>query len=378
MIAVVFPRNNRIAVRASAKWILLGPDADFMEQISFSEFECNDALTNVEDSYSLHVESLEAARAELLAAMSELDALDLLLLSLDWTLSEATRRICLQEFVLLVSEDRVVRSLLSVMSGRPLPPDADVDGAINLCIATECSAVRLFLEQLRIRQPIIAIVRQSWDEIRDEFFESREERSRFEGASLHAGLFLSFTEAAGNSLSLKNLIETAQAVLAPYKFRRTFEILIQWSALVARHLSGIAPIEERELLSDPYKLDMYEGMFLVDSKRYAADPDAVQQSILGMLETVGANVVAERPWQEGKLCYPIEGMRKGLYYLVCFTMNSKLEFELNRLCKLNEVILRQLVLRHPKVIFDAMVDALTSDCGDGQVARIDDSISQTD
>ena len=37
--------------------------------------------------------------------------------------------------------------------------------------------------------------------------------------------------------------------------------------------------------------------------------------------------------------------------------------ELNRLSKLNDAVMRQLVLRHPKVIFDAMVDALTQHDG---------------
>ena len=67
---------------------------------------------------------------------------------------------------------------------------------------------------------------------------------------------------------------------------------------------------------------MYEGMFLVDSNRYASDPEGTQQAVLGMLTRVGAKVVASRPWQEGKLCYPIEGQRKGLYYLACFTMDG--------------------------------------------------------
>ena len=108
---------------------------------------------------------------------------------------------------------------------------------------------------------------------------------------------------------------------------------------------------------------MYEGMFVVDSNRYAADPEATQQAVLGMLERVGANVVASRPWQEGKLCYPIEGHRKGLYYLACFKMDGANMTELTRLSKLNETVLRQLVIRHPKVIFDAMVEALTSHDG---------------
>jgi small subunit ribosomal protein S6 len=108
---------------------------------------------------------------------------------------------------------------------------------------------------------------------------------------------------------------------------------------------------------------MYEGMFLVDSNRFSADPEGSQKAVLGMLERVGAQVVASRPWQEGKLCYPIDGHRKGLYYLACFKMDGGQMPELNRLSGLNDVVLRQLVIRHPQVIFDAMVQALTSHDG---------------
>lgn len=108
---------------------------------------------------------------------------------------------------------------------------------------------------------------------------------------------------------------------------------------------------------------LYEGMFLVDSGRYTSDPDGTQKSVLGMLERCGASVVASRPWQEGKLCYSIEGHRKGLYYLTCFKMDGGQIPELNRLSKLNELVLRQLVIRHPQVIFDAMVQSLASQDG---------------
>jgi len=107
----------------------------------------------------------------------------------------------------------------------------------------------------------------------------------------------------------------------------------------------------------------YEGMFLLDSNRFAADAEGTQQVVHGILDRVGAKVVASRPWQDGRLCYPIEKQRKGLYYLTCFTMEGDQMPELNRLCKLNETVLRQLVIRHSKVIFDAMVDALTSHDG---------------
>jgi len=108
---------------------------------------------------------------------------------------------------------------------------------------------------------------------------------------------------------------------------------------------------------------LYEGMFLLDSNRYSADPSGSEKAVLGMLERVGAQVVTSRPWQEGKLCFPIKGHRKGLYYLACFKMDGGQIPELNRLSSLNEVVLRQLVIRHPQVIFDAMVQALTSHDG---------------
>jgi small subunit ribosomal protein S6 len=108
---------------------------------------------------------------------------------------------------------------------------------------------------------------------------------------------------------------------------------------------------------------MYEGMFLLDSGRFAADPDGAAKGVLSILTRCGATVVTSRPWQEGKLCYPISNQRKGLYYLACFRMDGGQMGELNRLCGLNDTILRQLVIRHPKVVFDAMVDALTSHDG---------------
>lgn len=107
----------------------------------------------------------------------------------------------------------------------------------------------------------------------------------------------------------------------------------------------------------------YEGLFLLDSNRYSSDPDGTEKAVLGMLERVGASVVASRPWQEGKLCYPIENQRKGLYYLACFTMDGSQGPELDRLFKLNDSVLRQVIIRHPKVIFDAMVQALTTQDG---------------
>lgn len=124
---------------------------------------------------------------------------------------------------------------------------------------------------------------------------------------------------------------------------------------------------------------LYEGMFLLDSNRFAADPEGTTNGIIGILERCGATLVAHRPWQENKLTYPIKGHRKGLYYLACFKMEGTKVDELTRLGKLNDSILRQMVIHHPKVVFDAMVDALS---GDGTIhspeQRADNGIPRED
>lgn len=107
------------------------------------------------------------------------------------------------------------------------------------------------------------------------------------------------------------------------------------------------------------KENLYEGMFLVDSSQFANDPDGTTEAIMAILERAGATVVAHRPWQDGKLAYEIEGRRKGLHYLVCFRMPGAGMDVITRQSHLSEVVLRQLVIKHPPELFDAMVAVLT-------------------
>jgi small subunit ribosomal protein S6 len=109
----------------------------------------------------------------------------------------------------------------------------------------------------------------------------------------------------------------------------------------------------------PVREHLYEGMFLVDSGKFAMDPDGVTNEILAVLNRAGATVVAHRPWQDGKLAYEINGMKKGLHYIVCFTMPGSGMKTLIRQCQLSETIVRQMVITHPQSIFDATVAAIS-------------------
>jgi small subunit ribosomal protein S6 len=104
--------------------------------------------------------------------------------------------------------------------------------------------------------------------------------------------------------------------------------------------------------------NLYEGMFLVDSAKFASDPDGVTTHVLGILERSGGTVVGHRPWQDGKLAYEVDGHRKGLHYLAYFKMPSEGVKDVNRACKLSEFVIRHLIIKQPQSLFDAMVAAL--------------------
>ncbi len=119
------------------------------------------------------------------------------------------------------------------------------------------------------------------------------------------------------------------------------------------------------------KEHLYEGMFLFDSNAYANDPEAVTGELMQILEKAGANVVAHRPWNDGKLAYEIEGRRKGLHYIVCFKMIPSGMDVITRQCHLNDTVLRQMVITHPEELFNAVVDAITGN--PAEAAPVEDS-----
>lgn len=99
----------------------------------------------------------------------------------------------------------------------------------------------------------------------------------------------------------------------------------------------------------------YEGMFILDSGRFGADPDAAASEVCGMIEKAGGATVAHRPWQDAKLAYPINGHKKGLYYLAFFTAPGNAIASLTNIVKLNDRVVRHLVISHSQSLFDRMV-----------------------
>lgn len=103
---------------------------------------------------------------------------------------------------------------------------------------------------------------------------------------------------------------------------------------------------------------LYECMFLLDSGKWATNPQGTEDGVREILSRCQAEIVAMTPFQEGRLAYEIEGQRKGLHLLTYFKMDGSQVPEMTRLCKLNDTILRHLLISHPKRLFDLMTEAL--------------------
>lgn len=91
----------------------------------------------------------------------------------------------------------------------------------------------------------------------------------------------------------------------------------------------------------------YEAMFLIDSGQ--ENFEAACEPINRVLERNNAEVLAVKLWEERRLAYEIKGRRRGTYVLVYFKMDPAEVVELENDAKLDEKILRVLILRNEDV-----------------------------
>lgn len=101
---------------------------------------------------------------------------------------------------------------------------------------------------------------------------------------------------------------------------------------------------------------VYECLFLLDSNRYARDPGGVSGGLVDLIEKCGGEILASRLWFEQKLAYPVNGHRKGTYWLTIFRLESTELTNFNRQCRLNETILRQLALKVEPRLVNVLVE----------------------
>jgi small subunit ribosomal protein S6 len=102
--------------------------------------------------------------------------------------------------------------------------------------------------------------------------------------------------------------------------------------------------------------NVYEGLFIFDSTRFGRDQDGVPGQVNALIEKLGGEVLVSRLWDERRLAFPINGQRKGTYWLTYFRLESTKLPELKQPCSINDNILRVLFLRVEPRIVDALVN----------------------
>jgi len=102
-------------------------------------------------------------------------------------------------------------------------------------------------------------------------------------------------------------------------------------------------------------LNVYEGMFILDSGRFARDPEGIAAQVDKMVQDAGGEILVSRQWEERRLAYPIKGQRKGLYWLMYFRLDSQNLAELNRQFSLFDANIRNLFIKIDPRIVDQLV-----------------------
>jgi small subunit ribosomal protein S6 len=107
-------------------------------------------------------------------------------------------------------------------------------------------------------------------------------------------------------------------------------------------------------------LNVYEGLFIFDSNRYSRDAATVSGQVADFVQKLGGEILVTRLWEERRLAYPINGQRKGTYWLSYFRMEGKQLTTLERECQLSESIMRSLFIKIDPRIVDTLVSHATS------------------
>jgi len=110
-------------------------------------------------------------------------------------------------------------------------------------------------------------------------------------------------------------------------------------------------------------------MFIFSANAHARNPAATGNTVEEIVKSVGGELLASRLWNEQKLAYPINGHRKGTYWLSYVRVESTNLVKFNRACQLNDNILRHLAVKLDPRLVDPMVAVAKGEAPETAVAE---------
>lgn len=106
--------------------------------------------------------------------------------------------------------------------------------------------------------------------------------------------------------------------------------------------------------------NVYEGLFILDANRYARNPAEVSGKVAKLIEGQSGELLVSRLWEERRLAYPINGQRKGTYWLTYFRVEGDNLAELTKQTERSDSIMRHLFLKVDPRIVDTLVTHATA------------------
>ena len=92
-------------------------------------------------------------------------------------------------------------------------------------------------------------------------------------------------------------------------------------------------------------MNKYEMMFIVKATMDSENVKATAESVKKLVTDLKGNVVEYKEIGEKKLAYPIKKELNGYYFLMQFEANKDIEAEINRKARLDENVLRHLIIK---------------------------------
>ncbi len=89
----------------------------------------------------------------------------------------------------------------------------------------------------------------------------------------------------------------------------------------------------------------YELALILDPSLEEEDIDKELSKITSLVEKEKGEITSTDRWGTRKLAYPIKNQESGFYVIVYFEGNSSIILEIDRINKINDKILRHMIVR---------------------------------
>jgi small subunit ribosomal protein S6 len=99
-----------------------------------------------------------------------------------------------------------------------------------------------------------------------------------------------------------------------------------------------------DYMAEP-RVNLYEGMFLLNQQTVASDFAGCVQHVKDILARAEAEVLVLSKWDERRLAYEIQGQKRGTFFLSYFRARSTQIANIERDCNLSEMITRVLMIK---------------------------------